>query len=224
MTVLFDLLPAAITGATAASGAAAAGTAAAATGAAASGSLASAAAAIAAAAPTLAASTAAGAGAAAGGWGTALAAAGIGSGLLSALGGMQQQRQMAAAQEYNARVAEQNAATAFAAGTSQADLIALRNRQQLGQARAAAGASGLDVASGSPLEVMADLAGLGAADVAVARRNAEARFTSGQDEARTRRMEADNTRRMAPINTAASLLGTAAQFGANLGGYRLGRA
>ncbi|CAB4156982.1 hypothetical protein UFOVP747_20 [uncultured Caudovirales phage] len=156
--------------------------------------------------------------------GTVASVASAGAGVLSALGGMQQQRQMAAAQEYNARVAEQNAATAFAAGTSQADLIALRNRQQLGQARAAAGASGLDVASGSPLEVMADLAGLGAADVAVARRNAEARFTSGQDEARTRRMEADNSRRMAPINTAASLLGTAAQFGANLGGYRLGRA
>lgn len=174
MTVLFDLLPAAITGAKAASG-----------------------------------------------WGTALSTLSAGAGLLGALGGMQQQRQMAAAQEYNARVAEQNAAAQFAAGTSQAELIALRNRQQLGQARAAAGASGLDVASGSPLEIMADLAGLGAADVAVARRNAEARFTAGQDEARSRRMEAENTRRLAPINTAVSLLGTAAQFGANLRGYNL---
>lgn len=98
---------------------------------------------------------------------TALAGAGMG-----AMGSVQQGRQQRMAASSNARMAEQQAASLMSVGAAQSGMAYDQSRRALAKGAAAAGASGSDALSGSPLDVMADLAGLAKQDEETIRWNA----------------------------------------------------
>ncbi len=154
MTVIFDALPALFTtaavaeGATAAAGTAAAASAAAATATTAAGSVAGSAAA--------AAATTAGVSS----W--LWPALSLGSGLVSGFGQIQTGRAQAAAYDANATALEVAARGEWYAGAEQSNRLADQSRRRIASAVAAGAASGVDISSGSPLEIAADLAAQGA--------------------------------------------------------------
>jgi hypothetical protein len=94
--------------------------------------------------------------------------AGAGSSLMSGIGQQNQLSAQASSARYQAQVAEnnrqiaeQNARYATMAGAGNAQAQDFQTRAQLGQARVAQAAGGLDVASGSPVEVRSSIAQLG---------------------------------------------------------------
>lgn len=124
---------------------------------------------------------------------------------------MSAQSQAASAQaaqaNYQAQVAENNRITSerLAADAEQrGELDVRRHRQQVEQLKgrqvAALAASGVDVASGSPLDVLADTAGLGAIDAQTIRHNAareawqhRVQGSNQRNQAELLRFQADNT-------------------------------
>jgi hypothetical protein len=124
---------------------------------------------------TLAAPAAAGAGA--GAVSTGLTAASLAGTAASTAVGVMGQRQTAAANAANARyqaavaannqlIAQQNARYATQAGAVNAQAMDFRTRALMGSEIAAQGASGIDIGSGSPLDVVRSTAGLGRLDTA----------------------------------------------------------
>jgi hypothetical protein len=123
---------------------------------------------------TLAAPAAAGAG---GAVTTGLAAASLAGTAASTAVGVMGQRQTAAANAANARyqaavaannqlIAQQNARYATQAGQANAQAMDFRTRALMGSEVAAQGASGIDIGSGSPLDVVRSTAALGRLDTA----------------------------------------------------------
>ena len=100
--------------------------------------------------------------------------ASVGSAVIGAVGAMQQAQAASQAAEYRAQVAannaaiakqnqqimENNARTTEAAGAAKADQEAMKARELLGRQKVAAAASGLDVNSGSALDIRAGTAGM----------------------------------------------------------------
>ena len=86
--------------------------------------------------------------------GASLLASGV-----SALGSRQAGNAQAQAATYNARLAEQQATTELQAGALASGRVYEERRRDIARARAAGAASGVDATSGSPLDVLADLAG-----------------------------------------------------------------
>lgn len=91
------------------------------------------------------------------------------TGVLGAFGAMQSGQAQAAAFERNAQIDKENAGQAAFAAEADASRQQTAMRRRMATARNAAAASGVDIASGSPLDVMADIAAESALDVAVTR-------------------------------------------------------
>jgi hypothetical protein len=132
---------------------------------------------------------------------------------VAALGSFQQSRQQGAVSDYNARVAQQNALQERAWG--EADAIRMREdaSRQRARIRTATAAAGVDVGTGSIIDVLSDdaiRAELAALDI-VARGEGAARAQEAQ--AAGFRMEARFTRRAAPLSA----------LGAGLSGFAAGR-
>lgn len=70
-------------------------------------------------------------------------------------------RNNAAIARANAITSENNAKTTEAAGAARADQEAMQTREMIGKQKAAAAASGLDIASGTPVDITSSTAGLG---------------------------------------------------------------
>ena len=135
----------------------------------------------------------------------------IGSTVLGTVMQMSAQSQAASAQaaqaNYQAQIAENNRITSerLAADAEQRGEIDVRRHQQQveqlkGRQVAALAASGVDVASGSPLDVLADTAGLAALDAQTIRHNAareawqyRVQGNNQQNQAEMLRFQADNT-------------------------------
>jgi hypothetical protein len=107
-----------------------------------------------------------------------MVASGLGAGV-SAYGNMQQGAAQAAAYTYQAGVAQINSAIAannanyaFAAGEQKAQQAGMQTRSIIGQTKAQQGGSGLDVNTGSAVDVRAAEADVGAENVAVIRNDA----------------------------------------------------
>jgi hypothetical protein len=83
----------------------------------------------------------------------------------------------------NAQIAQQNAAYEVNLGEVQAQQQGMKTKSIIGQTKAVQGASGLDLNSGSAMEVRASEAELGAADQATIRSNAARRAYGFQVEA-----------------------------------------
>lgn len=75
--------------------------------------------------------------------------------------------------EQNAKLAEQQGLASLRQGRLEQEQIARRARKIQGQQRAMYGASGVDIGSGSPLEIQADTEYMAAQDKALVRYNAE---------------------------------------------------
>lgn len=126
-----------------------------------------------------------------------------------ALGAVQQQQagqQQAAANRYNAKVAENNAIGAVQAGTAQEGLLHARNTRSLASAANQFGASGVQPGSGSPLDVMASMAGGMAMDEAMTRWNSGTQAASYGAQAGLDRFQAQQAGRTGLVGAGGSLL------------------
>lgn len=128
----------------------------------------------------------------------------------SVFGGMSASGQGAAARqiaEFNAHLAEEDAAVARDRAASDAEDIRISTRKSLGALRADAGASGLVASEGSPLEAQVEAAGVGEL-------NRLRRLWSGEMEARQHTIEAIGYRSRGAM---AQYQGDQAAFGAYAG-------
>ena len=95
-------------------------------------------------------------------------------GTLASAGAQYQSAQYGKAMaEQNAKLAEQQGLASLRQGALEQERIARRARQVQGQQRALYGASGVDISSGSPLEIQASTEYMAAQDKALVRYNAE---------------------------------------------------
>ena len=95
-------------------------------------------------------------------------------GTLASAGAQYQSAQYGKAMaEQNAKLAEQQGLASLRQGALEQERIARRARQIQGQQRALYGASGVDISSGSPLEIQASTEYMAAQDKALVRYNAE---------------------------------------------------
>lgn len=139
--------------------------------------------------------------------------------VLTAIGGIQQasaQRAAASAEaqaaDQNARVAQQQAEQARQIGNIEEERQLRRVRAALGAQRAALAANGLDINTGSALDLQAETAGFGAADALNLRANAlrqawgfEVDATNSKNRARAARAQGRNSAMGTLITTGAQL-------------------
>lgn len=165
-----------------------------------------------------AASGAAAAGSSAFSWGTAatLASAGLG-----AYGQIQQGQAKASSDRFNAaldrnnaQIARENAERAGQAGEAQAGISEMKTRAQVGAIKANQAAGGVDVNTGSAVDVRSSAAALGELDAISIRSNAareaygyQQNSRSFEQQANLGESEAKNADIAGPINAAGTLLG-----------------
>lgn len=128
---------------------------------------------------------------------------------MSAVGAVRQAQAQAGAARYNAQVAEQNASIAMAQGTAASEQQQRDSARKMGAAIASYGASGVDVSSGSPADVLADSARQSALDNATIKYNARLRAMGFTEQAALDRSGADNSESAGYINATSSLLNSA---------------
>lgn len=139
-----------------------------------------------------------------------------GSAVLNAVGTFQQGRARADASEFNAQIAEQNAALARQQGAENADRTRREGRRRAGAIRAAFGASGVSL-EGSPIDVLTDQAVENELDALTAENQGLLQSTAFQNTASLDRANARNSRTGAIIGAGASLLSGASQIGSRTG-------
>lgn len=122
----------------------------------------------------------------------------------------------AAVADMNKKVADQNAAYETSVGEAQAAQKGLETQSKMGQARAAGGASGLDVNTGSKLAVQDSIQTVGEYDQAVIRANSARKaygyeVEAAQDTAQGQiyRMAGEDSYKAGEIKAASSILGGA---------------
>ena len=138
-----------------------------------------------------------------------------GSALLSAIGSVASGKQQAGALDYNAQVDKINAGTALS--TSEADV----QRQQIAATRAVAtganayGASGVNLGSGSPLDVLADHAAQGALDSEITRWKGGTQADAYLNNAGQATYQAGQASTAGDIQAGTTLLTTGARYAAS---------
>lgn len=142
------------------------------------------------------------------------AAAMVGGGAVSAYGQLYQGEASAAAAEFNAQIAEQNAIDSIARAKEEERRHRVMARKQIGDMRASFGASGVAM-EGSPLEVMQESAANAELDALSIRHEGEARATAFRNEARLARFGGQTARTAGQIGAVSSLL----MAGANASSY-----
>jgi hypothetical protein len=122
--------------------------------------------------------------------------------------------------QLNAKIARQNAAYEVALGEQQAQTQGMKTRATISQTRANQGAGGLDVNSGSNVQVQSSEAELGSYDQALIRNNAarraygfEVKATEAEAQANLDTMAASTSRTAGYLDAFTSVLGSAASFG-----------
>ena len=156
-----------------------------------------------------------------------LAAASMG---MSALGQIQQGKAAAASAKYNAQVAEnnavvarQNAAFAGAEGNANAERQGMKTRAAVGAMKAAQAANGIDVNSGSAVDVRSSAAELGQLDAITIRSNAARRAYGFETEAVNDQAQAALDRAGGKAAQKASYIGAASTIlGGAVKGYNDG--
>jgi hypothetical protein len=110
------------------------------------------------------------------------------------------------ASDYNAQNDRIQAGTAAMVGSAQEARMADQNARRLATARNVAGSNGVDVNSGSPLDVMADLAGQAALDGELQRWSTKNRVDAGLSQAAMEHTQAGIQRTGGLISGATTLL------------------
>lgn len=133
---------------------------------------------------------------------------------VSAVGAVRASQAQAAAANYNAQLAEQNAQVATAQGAAAAEAHDRDTRRKIGSAIASYGASGVQVDTGSPTDVLADSARAASLDNLTIKYNAKLRAMGLQAQAELSRTNADNSLQAGQINaTSAVLSGASKAYG-----------
>lgn len=133
-------------------------------------------------------------------------AAMVGTAAVGAASALSAGNQQSAMHKYNAAVQNNNALSAERAGAAEADRMDRQHRQQIASGVAAAGASGVDPNSGSPLEVVADLAGQAKLDEELVRWQARERARGFAAQAATDTMQARMAKTAGYMNAGSSIL------------------
>ena len=163
-----------------------------------------------------------------------LASTAIG-GVTSAVGAVKAGSAEASAAKYNSEVAAQNAAQqktnteiAGQAGAQQAGMSSMKTRNELGAILTNQAASGLDVNSGSPLDVRSSARELGQLDALTVRSNAtrsaygyQVQSASDTGESQLGKAEASNDLAGGYVNAGGTLLSSAGTAGMNFAKYQL---
>ena len=145
--------------------------------------------------------------------GTIASVVGTGLSVISAFGSGDAAQDAAA---YNARLLEQRAYSAEQEGQQEAGRLYDINRRKRASATAAFGASGADVNLGSPVDVMADLAGQAALDEEIARWRGRKQATAFRNDAAAKRWEGEQAASAAQARAGTMLL---TGFGRISGGF-----
>jgi hypothetical protein len=149
-------------------------------------------------------------------WSTILTGA---SALVGAAGAISSGRQQAAANRYNAQVAEANADRAVLTSEAEAAREGDRNRRRLATSANAFGASGLAL-EGTPLDVMADLASEAALDEQIIRWRGRTQAQGLRTQAAQDRAAAQRATTAGYGQAGATLLTAGARLGQGLGSGR----
>jgi hypothetical protein len=137
---------------------------------------------------------------------------------ISAVGAVRQAQAASAASDYNAKLAEQNAEVATAQGNAAAEAQARDAQRRIGAAVATYGASGVQVDTGSPTDVLADSARNASLDNLTIKYNAKLRALGLQAQAGLDRANAANSEQAGYLNATSQLLSGAAKAGGAFGG------
>lgn len=135
----------------------------------------------------------------------------IGAGV-AATGTLMQGQSQAMASEYNADVAQQNAAIAAQQGQAAVAAQQRTAARTIGSMKAAYGASGVQVDSGSPLDVLADSASMAELDKLTTQYNYALRGMGYSQQANLANMNAESA-------TTSSLLSAGGQLAGGYGNY-----
>lgn len=135
----------------------------------------------------------------------------VASSVMSAAGSIQQGNSAKAAAEYNARVAENNAITARQQAAAQEEQHRRLARRQLGQMRAAYGASGVTM-EGSPLDILAQSAKDAELDALNIRYGGELKAQGLESEAVLERYRGKSAQRAGYMGAATGLLSGASKI------------
>lgn len=128
---------------------------------------------------------------------------------MGAAGSISQGNANAAAANYNADIASQNAALTRAQGAENERKARVAARKQLGDMKASAGATG--VSADSYFDVIGESAANAELDALNVRYDAESRATAYDNEARIQRFSAKQSKTAGRINAVSSLLGGTTQ-------------
>lgn len=142
-------------------------------------------------------------------------------GIFSAVGAERQASAQANAANFNAAVARNAATYAQQQGEIRAQANDRMTAARIGRARAAAAAGGLDVNSGSPLDIQSDLAKFGRLDSLTIRNNAAREAWGFETNASLDAAEAQNARSAGNINAVGSLIGAGTSVGSNWSQFQM---
>lgn len=162
---------------------------------------------------------------------TVMAVAGAGLSAANAYSGAEAKSAQSAYQAQvaanNAKLAEQDARYTIQAGEAQATNYGLKVRAAVGQQKAAQGASGIDVNSGSAVDVRAGTEALGMLDALTIRSNAakaayakEVEATSDTAQSELLKSQSEQEAASAPLLAAGTLLSGASSVGEKWGKYQ----
>lgn len=125
----------------------------------------------------------------------------------------------AKANEQNANIAAKKAELAAVSGAKEEQKMRQQGQQVMGQQRAAFGANGLDISSGSPLDVLNDTNYQNEIDALTIRRNTanqvwgyQAEQTNFLNEASANKSAASNAKKAATMNAIGALLTGASSY------------
>lgn len=147
-------------------------------------------------------------------------AATVGGGIISGIGAQQQAQAQANAANYNAAVARNAATFAREQGEVNAQANDRKTAAMIGRQRAAYAAGGLDVNSGSPLDIQADTADFGRLNSLTIRNNAERQAYGYQANANLDDASAKNYESAGDTALAGSLIGTVGSVGSKWSAYQ----
>ena len=162
------------------------------------------------------------------GWGTASTGLDTVGALMSGFGGFQQGQYQAQVARNNAAIATQNANQALQAGSYEESASKLRTGLTIGAEKAAQGANNIDVNVGSPVQVRASTATIGAMDAAMIHYNAakqaygdQIQATSANAQSRLDQMSAVGSLVGGGFKAASSLLSGASSLSSKWANYSL---
>lgn len=143
----------------------------------------------------------------------------IASAVVSAAGAMSQAHATAAADNYNAQIATQNASAAAAQGQAASEAQSRDAQRKIGSAIAAYGAAGVEAGAGSPSDVLADSSRQSTLDNLTTQYNYKLKGLGYTNQAELDKSNASSALTSGYLSAAGAIVGGASKaYGASAGG------